>query len=70
MMKPIKELIDKIKWDKRENAKDYVIGYWDRIEQRIIKVPLNEFLQKVIPFHRIRIVEKRGISIWTRTGNN
>ena len=70
LIKTIKELIDKIKWDKRENPEDYEIGYWDRIEQRIIKIPLNKFLQKDIPFHRVRVVEKRGKKVWMRTGRN
>jgi len=37
-MKPIVNIINKIKWDERENPEDYTIGYEDRILKKIIEV--------------------------------
>lgn len=37
-MKPIADIINKIKWDERENPEDYTIGYEDRILKKIIEV--------------------------------
>ena len=38
-MQPIHELLNKIKWDKREDPKQYSIFYYDRILKKLIKVP-------------------------------
>lgn len=42
-MIPIKDLLNKIKWDKKENPKDYEIFYYDRI-LKILRNSLCEFL--------------------------
>ncbi|MBW2976355.1 DUF504 domain-containing protein, partial [Candidatus Woesearchaeota archaeon] len=38
-MQPIQNLLNKIKWDKREDPKQYSIFYYDRILKKLIKVP-------------------------------
>lgn len=65
-MKPIHEIISKIKWDKKENINDYFIGYFDRIEDKIIEIPLSDFLKKEIPLHRVRILKKKNKTVWDR----
>jgi len=75
----IKELLNKIKWDEKENPDDYLIGYLDKIENKIIFIKFNEikkiegnFLllereeETYIPLHRIREVKKNEIVIWKR----
>ena len=42
MMIPIHELLNRIRWDKEYGNADFVIGYYDRIEDRIICVPFRE----------------------------
>jgi uncharacterized protein (UPF0248 family) len=80
-MRPILDILNKIKWDSRENPEDYTIGYFDRISKEIIEIPyLNikriegTFLivdrdneEVHIPLHRIRVVKKRGAIVWKRT---
>jgi len=77
-MQTIKNLINKIKWDKRENPSDYTLFYIDlrkkkelayssikRLEGNFIVIERdNEEVE--IPMHRIREVKKKGIVVWKR----
>ena len=77
-MQPIKELINKIKWDKRENPEDYSLVYIDlgkkkeldytsikRLEGNFMIIERNNE-EVEIPLHRIREVKKKGIVVWKR----
>lgn len=79
-MIPIKDLLNKIKWDKRENPEDYTIGYWDNMRKEILEFPFKaikeiseNFLlieteegEKDIPLHAIKLVRKKGEQLWKR----
>lgn len=79
-MQTIKDLLNKIKWDEKENTADYSLGYLDRIKNEIVVVKMDELLDMdefsitidengkavQIPLHRIKVVEKKGIIIWKR----
>ncbi|MBU4502143.1 MAG: DUF504 domain-containing protein [Nanoarchaeota archaeon] len=75
-MQPIKDLINKIKWDEKENPKDYEIVYIDRILQQEVKIKFKniskieegfmEIDEATIPLHRIVKVYKKGKLIWER----
>ena len=79
-MQPIKDLLNKIKWDKKENPEDYTIVYEDRIQKSYIEIPYIEIIriegtfmvlerdgdEVNIPLHRIHGVKKKGIIIWKR----
>jgi uncharacterized protein (UPF0248 family) len=39
---PIHELLNRIRWDRNFGQGNFVIGYYDRVEDRIIRVPLRE----------------------------
>ena len=41
-MIPIHELLSRIRWDKAFGQADFIIGYYDRVEDRIVRVPLRE----------------------------
>lgn len=76
----ILDFLNKIKWDKKEDPKDYTIVYFDRIEEttkeirftaiKDIKEPfmiLQRNNQEVnIPLHRITQVKKKGVVVWQR----
>ena len=79
-MQPIKDLINKIKWDKRENPDWYSIVYEDRVEKKYKEIKYNE-IKKIeggfmvldkdgeevnIPMHRVRFVKKKNKLIWKR----
>ena len=41
-MIPIHELLNRIRWDEDYGNADFVIGYYDRVEDKVITVPLKE----------------------------
>lgn len=41
-MIPIQDLLNRIKWDKEFGKGFFLIGYYDRIEDRIITVPFTK----------------------------
>ena len=41
-MIPIHELLHRIKWDDEFGSADFIIGYRDRFQDEIVKVPLKE----------------------------
>jgi len=41
-MMPIHELLNRIRWDTTFGQADFEIGYYDRVEDRIIHVPMRE----------------------------
>ena len=78
-MQPIHELLNKIKWDKRENPNEYSIFYFDRILKKLIKIPYNKIKriegifmvldnedETNIPLHRIKRVTKNNVVVWQR----
>ncbi|MBW2972002.1 DUF504 domain-containing protein [Candidatus Woesearchaeota archaeon] len=76
----ISELINKIKWDKRERPADYSLFYLDRITKKLVEIKYEEMKrvdegfivlerdgeETSIPLHRIRKVTKKGETIWQR----
>jgi len=78
-MQPIHELLNKIKWDKREDPGQYSIFYFDRILRKLIKIPYDKIKriegsfmvldneeESNIPLHRIKKVAKNDIVVWKR----
>jgi len=77
----ILDLLNKIKWDKRENQELYTIHYHDRVENKnkevkytgimAIEPPfmLLEINKKLtyIPLHRIKEIRKKNIIVWQRS---
>ena len=75
----IQSLLNKIKWDERENPNQYTIFYFDRILNKLIKIPYTKIKrlegsfmvfdndeESNIPLHRIRKVMKNNIVVWER----
>jgi len=79
-MQYILDLLNKIKWDKKENPDDYSIAHFDRISNKKENIKYNK-IKKIdrgfiivekedkevnIPLHRIREVKKKGVVVWKR----
>ena len=78
-MQPIKELLNKIKWDKKENPEQYSIFYFDRILKKLIEISYNK-IKKIegsfmvvdnedesnVPLHRIKKVTKDNVVVWEK----
>lgn len=41
-MIPIHQLLSRIRWDPEFGRSEFVLGYYDRVEDRILRVPLRE----------------------------
>tara|TARA_Y100000034_G_C6797301_1_gene357479 strand:- start:250 stop:495 length:246 start_codon:yes stop_codon:yes gene_type:complete len=79
-MEPIRDFINRIKWDERENVDEYTFGYLDRIQNKLIFISYydilriednfmiiqGEFEEVNIPLHRIKKVLKNDECIWER----
>lgn len=71
------DLLNKIRWDMRENEEDYEVWIYDRIAKKEKRVAFKmianigkSFIELIdgteIPLHRIRKVVKRGEVIWEK----
>jgi len=79
-MESIIDLINKIKWDAKEDPKDYTLAYQDRVLKTLIEIPYTKIKrlegtfmiiekdgeETNIPTHRIKQVKKNGKVIWQR----
>ncbi|MBN1544688.1 DUF504 domain-containing protein [Candidatus Woesearchaeota archaeon] len=77
----IEELINKIRWDKREEPADYSLFYLDRVTRKLIEIRYKnikrveegfmvidrEGVETNIPLHRVRKVTKKGKTTWQRS---
>ena len=75
----IGDLLNKIRWDKNLDPKEFTIVYFDRIHQKTFEISFlamgrsgNFFTIKTgggesyIPLHRIKEVKRNGKIIWKR----
>ncbi len=77
----IKDLLNKIKWDKEENPADYTFAYEDRVLRQLIERKYSD-IKRIehsfvvmemageeieIPLTRIRVVKRKGNIVWQRS---
>jgi len=41
-MTPVRELLNRIRWDPEFARREFVLGYFDRLENRLIHVPFRD----------------------------
>ncbi len=61
-MIPIHKLLSRIRWDKEYGNADFVIGYYDRVEDRIIAVPLKELYFDKQDHFDFELIDEEGES--------
>ena len=59
-MIPIHELLSRIRWDAAYGDADFIIGYYDRIEDRIITVPLKSLYFDQHDHFDFELVDEEG----------
>ena len=76
----LKELLDKIKWDKSEDPEQYSVFYLDRIAKKLVELKYKEIKriedsfmvivrdneETFIPLHRVKEVRRQGKLVWRR----
>jgi len=74
------DILNKIKWDKSENPDETFVFYFDRIANKLVKIPFNSikeigksFLtvekdgeEVEIPIHRVREIKRNEKLIWAK----
>ncbi len=61
-MIPIHELLSRIRWDEAYGKADFVIGYYDRVEERIITVPLKELYFDGEDHFDFQLLDEEGVT--------
>lgn len=83
-MQPLRELLNRIRWDPEFAKGAFTLGYVDRVAHEDQTVPLGsvridepagmlsftdtEGVARRIPLHRVRTVYKNGAVVWHRSG--
>ena len=64
-MQPIQDLLNRIRWDREFSMGRFEIGYYDRVEDRIVKVALAdiEFPEARHSSFRIAAEPEKAVSI-------
>ncbi len=60
-MIPIHKLLDRIKWDSEFGRGNFIIGYYDRVEDRIIRVPFRELIIEPGNHYSFHIMDSEGV---------
>ncbi|MGJ0484092.1 MAG: DUF504 domain-containing protein [Methylomicrobium sp.] len=61
-MKPVQEMLSRIRWDKNWADDEFKIGYYDRVEQRIIIVPFKEIIFPKDEHFSFEVIDQQGES--------
>lgn len=61
-MIPIQEVLNRIRWDEAYGKADFVIGYYDRVEARIILVPLQALFFDKDDHFDFELLDEEGVN--------
>ena len=59
-MIPIHELLSRIHWDAEFAAGEFELGYYDRVEDRVIRVPLKELVLHEHDHRFFQLIDAEG----------
>ena len=61
-MKPIHEILNRIRWDKEYARADFKVGYYDRLEDKVILVPFRELYFDEEDHFDFQILDEDGVT--------
>jgi len=61
-MQPINELLARIRWDAHYSASRFVIGYWDRVEGKVLHMDLRSVAWDAENPSFFALVDEDGLS--------
>lgn len=61
-MTPLHELLSRIRWDAEFGAAQFVLGYYDRVARRIVRVDLRDFSVDDENRSMLKLVDADGIA--------
>jgi len=59
-MQPIHELLNRIRWDREFGSGSFELGFYDRLEDKIIRVPFNEVIRVPGDTFSFQVVDREG----------
>lgn len=59
-MKPVQDLLNRIRWDKNLAEEDFKIGYYDRVEQQIIVVAFKKIIFPKDDHFSFDVIDQEG----------
>lgn len=59
-MIPIHEVLSRIRWDRQFGEGDFVIGYYDRVEDAVIRVPMRELFFRPDNHSAFDLIDRDG----------
>ncbi len=59
-MKPVQDILNRIRWDKNLAEDDFKIGYYDRAEQHIIVVAFKEIIFPLNDHFSFEVIDQEG----------
>ncbi len=60
-MIPIHELLSRIRWDRQFGEGDFVIGYYERVDDCVIRVPLRELFFRPDNHFAFDLIDREGM---------
>jgi len=60
-MIPMRELLSRIRRDKDFGQGEFIIGYYDKVEDAIIRLPLREILVRPDDHFAFDIIDQEGV---------
>jgi uncharacterized protein (UPF0248 family) len=60
-MIPIHEVLSRIRWDRQFGEGDFVIGYYDRVEDAVIRVPMRELFFQPDNHFAFDLIDRDGM---------
>ena len=60
-MIPIHEVLSRIHWDRQFGEGDFVIGYYDRVEDAVIRVPMRELFFRPDDHFAFDLIDQDGV---------
>ena len=60
-MIPIHEVLSRIRWDRQFGEGDFVIGYYDRVEDAVIRVPMRELFFQPDNHFAFDLIDRDGV---------
>ena len=60
-MQPIHELLSRIRWDREFGRGAFVIGYYDRVQARIIRVAFSEMVFEPGGGRGLQVMDEEGV---------
>lgn len=57
---PIQEVLSRIRWDPSFGRGRFELGYWDRVERRVVRVPLAQVQVDPADHFALRVMDAAG----------